>query len=592
MSALPNCTHIYAPAGQAGEYAPLAANPYRGCGHKCLAPETLIQMADGRARRVSDIKAGDQLIGVSREDATLRSWGWRITTTIVKNVWPTVQDAYRITLDDGKTAVCSGDHRWLTERGWKYVAGSSTGEDQRPHLTTNNLIRTLGAVALTQEHSEEFRRGYLSGMIRGDAHFGQQFRLALADIEALDRSEAFLNGFGFETARRPFINHSGVKPMEQVVIGRAGHERLRQLIVLGESAEWMRGWLSGIFDAEGSYSQVVRISNSDPAILEVTERAMDSLSLSHVRDVENDAGVAMIRLTGGRDAITRFFSTVNPAISRKFNLLGKALCTSSAVVGIESLGQSMEMFDVETTTENFVANGMISHNCAYCYVPAVLRMDRKEFDAGAVPREGFLGKLTKEAKKYQAAGITEQVMLSFTTDPYHPGDTSLTRETLLALKEHGLGFCTLTKGGSRALRDLDLFRADRDAFASTLTSLDPAFSAKWERGAASPEDRIGTLAAFHAAGIFTWVSLEPTLDVEASLAIVQATHSFVDLYKVGRANYLSMTRTTNWEDYTHRMIDLLASLGCRAYIKKDLQKYLPAGYPNPLRVPQHHGDQG
>ena len=29
------CNYIYAPRGQAGEYAPLAANPYRGCGHGC-----------------------------------------------------------------------------------------------------------------------------------------------------------------------------------------------------------------------------------------------------------------------------------------------------------------------------------------------------------------------------------------------------------------------------------------------------------------------------------------------------------------------------------------------------------------------------
>ena len=29
------CSIIYAPRGQAGEYAPLATNPYRGCGHKC-----------------------------------------------------------------------------------------------------------------------------------------------------------------------------------------------------------------------------------------------------------------------------------------------------------------------------------------------------------------------------------------------------------------------------------------------------------------------------------------------------------------------------------------------------------------------------
>lgn len=229
------------------------------------------------------------------------------------------------------------------------------------------------------------------------------------------------------------------------------------------------------------------------------------------------------------------------------------------------------------------------HKCAYCYVPAVLKMKRPEFDAGAIERPNFRAGFLKDAKKYQAAGITEQVMLSFTTDPYHPGDTSLTRKTLIELAAHGMGFCTLTKGGSRALRDLALFRTNRDAFASTLTTLDDAFSLKWERGAALPADRIAALRAFHEAGIFTWVSLEPTLDVESSLEIVRATHRFVDLYKIGRANYLKeITRTTDWQGYTLRMIDLCRDLGAAHYIKKDLQPYLPAGYHNPLRVQQHH----
>jgi DNA repair photolyase len=65
------------------------------------------------------------------------------------------------------------------------------------------------------------------------------------------------------------------------------------------------------------------------------------------------------------------------------------------------------------------------HGCAYCYVPQVLRMDRADFDAGAVERTDFLSALVRDARKYQALGITEQVMLSFTTDPYHPGDTSV-----------------------------------------------------------------------------------------------------------------------------------------------------------------------
>ena len=215
-------------------------------------------------------------------------------------------------------------------------------------------------------------------------------------------------------------------------------------------------------------------------------------------------------------------------------------------------------------------------------------MPRPEFDAGATPRPDFLAKLEKEARKYALMGSREQVMLSFTTDPYHPGDNTLTRDVLKMLMDYGLGFCTLTKGGSRALRDIDLFRPDRDAFASTLTSLDEAFSLKWERGAQLPGNRMDTLKAFHDAGIFTWVSLEPTLDTDSSLAIIEHTHKFVDLYKIGRANYLPITYSTDWEDYTHRIIELVGRLGVKHYIKKDLQPFLPEGYYNPKRIPQHH----
>lgn len=228
------------------------------------------------------------------------------------------------------------------------------------------------------------------------------------------------------------------------------------------------------------------------------------------------------------------------------------------------------------------------HKCSYCYVPKVLRMSRDEFDAGAVERQDFRAKLSKDAAKYQSLGVDEQVMLSFTTDPYAPSATSLTRETLETIRDHGMAICTLTKGGKRALQDIDLFRPDRDAFASTLTSTDDAFSQKWERGAALPADRMATLKAFHDRGIFTWVSLEPTLDCESSLDIIQRTHEYVDLYKVGRANYLPMTQSTDWESYTHRIIELVNELGVKHYIKRDLQKHLPADYYNPLRVAQHN----
>ena len=140
------------------------------------------------------------------------------------------------------------------------------------------------------------------------------------------------------------------------------------------------------------------------------------------------------------------------------------------------------------------------HDCLYCYVPAAIKMDRRAFHAGSVPKPDFADRVLKCARRCQREGITEQVLLSFSTDPYPPAHHLLTRTVLEILRDHELAYCTLTKGGHRALRDLDLFRPDRDAFASTLTSLDRDFSRKWERSATDPAERIDTLRRFHDAG--------------------------------------------------------------------------------------------
>ncbi|MCW2195116.1 DNA repair photolyase [Bradyrhizobium elkanii] len=235
------------------------------------------------------------------------------------------------------------------------------------------------------------------------------------------------------------------------------------------------------------------------------------------------------------------------------------------------------------------------HGCAYCYVPPATHIPRPTFDQGAVPRPGFLQRLERDIRRYQAAGISDghpadQVFITFSSDPFHHGDLSLTRQTMHALKDGGMAFCTLSKGGRRALSFLPEYRHERDAYACTLTTLDDDFSRTWERNAALPGERIAVLEAFHQAGIFTWVSLEPTLDAAASIAIVRATYRFVDLYKIGKANYVpKISKTIDWATYTDDVTRACRELGARHYVKRDLQAFLPPDYDNPLRVPQHHG---
>lgn len=234
------------------------------------------------------------------------------------------------------------------------------------------------------------------------------------------------------------------------------------------------------------------------------------------------------------------------------------------------------------------------HGCKYCYVPPATHQVRAEFDAGAVPRKDFLQRLAKDLIRYRKEGVVDghdadQIFVTFSSDPFHPGDLTMTWETMRALKRGGMAFCTLTKGGTRSLPFVGEYRPDRDSYAASLTSLDDEFSLMWEPRAALPGDRIAALKHFYEAGIFTWVSLEPTLDADASVAIVEETYPFVDLYKIGKVNYVpKVASKIDWQDYTDRVTAACRALGKKHYVKADLHKFLPAGYPNPLRVQQHH----
>lgn len=215
------------------------------------------------------------------------------------------------------------------------------------------------------------------------------------------------------------------------------------------------------------------------------------------------------------------------------------------------------------------------HGCVYCYAPSVLQRNREQFHQATGVRADILKKLEKDAAGYERAGERRQVLFCFTCDPYSnaASQTTVTREAIQICHNHNLNVCTLTKGGTRALRDIDLF-TERDSFASTLTSLDPEVSQTWEPGAASPAARCATLMEFHARGIPTWVSLEPVLDPDMVFEIIKKTAHYVDEYKVGVLNYHPHAKEIDWRKFGLDAIDLLEKLGKRYYIKADLKKWL------------------
>lgn len=212
------------------------------------------------------------------------------------------------------------------------------------------------------------------------------------------------------------------------------------------------------------------------------------------------------------------------------------------------------------------------HGCTYCYAPSATFTQREKFFSNPSVRSDILNQIKKEAS---ALKTSDPILLCFTCDAYQPFDveTGLTREVLGVFDFHKIPCQVLTKGGMRASRDFDILSKDRrNLFSVTLTHDDPKVSLEWEPGAALPGDRIESLKTAKDHGISTWVSFEPVFDPEAVYRLIEQTHKWVDLYKVGKLNYHKAAKDINWKEFREKAIALLEKHGKEYYIKDDLKK--------------------
>jgi DNA repair photolyase len=467
-------------------------NPYRGCTHACtycLSGDTRILMADGRTRELAQLSVGDQIYGTERRGSYRRY----VPTTVLAH-WSTTKPAYRVTLADGTRLVASGDHRFLTDRGWRYVTGTMNCSGRRPYLTTTNSLLGTGRFAESPKQDDDYRRGYLCGMVRGDAN--------LADREALDRSEEYLAGFGVPTTR-------------------AGVEAVTQLIEwptrVGDS--WTRGFLAGIFDAEGSCPQsVLRISNSDDTIIAAIATGLARFGFDHaIEDPGRTNRVRSVRLQGGLRERLRFFHTADPAITRKRTIDGLAVKGDAPlrVASIERLGFALPLYDITTGTGDFVAEGVISHNCFARKTHTYLDLDSgHDFDSRIVVKVNAPELLRKELSAASWRG--QPIAMGTNVDPYQraEGRYKLTRGILTVLGEYANPYSILTKG-TLVLRDLDLLteaaRVTDVRVSVSVGFVDQSLWRQVEPGAPSPQARLRVCRTLTDTGIGCGVLMAPIL---------------------------------------------------------------------------------
>lgn len=457
-------------------------NPYRGCSHACrycLAGDTPILMADGRTRPLSEVRAGDRIYGTERVGNRRRY----VTTRVLAH-WTTVKPAFRVTLRDGTQLIASGEHRFLTDRGWRHVA-SGACEDERRVLAPGDRLVGTGHFATPPKGGVDYQCGYLAGIAAGHGE--------PVDPRVLARAREFLTG-----------EESISLPIQRPDV---------------PSEEWHKGYLAGVFDVDGDFSRGrLRVGRTGRAALPEVVAALRRFDFAFVvEEAGHRSGVCRIRLTGGLGEHLRFLHTTDPANTGTDELSGMVLRSGLplTVATIEPLGLDLTLYDITTGTGDFIANGIVSHNCFARNTHTYLDLDAgQDFDSQIVVKVNAPEVLATQLRSPR--WTHEPVAMGTNTDPYQraEGRYQLMPGIIRALADSGTPFSILTKGTVLS-RDLPLLtEVGKDVEVGVGVSIalvDRELQRNLEPGTASPLARLDLVRKIVEAGLPCGVFVAPVL---------------------------------------------------------------------------------
>lgn len=214
-----------------------------------------------------------------------------------------------------------------------------------------------------------------------------------------------------------------------------------------------------------------------------------------------------------------------------------------------------------------------SNNCDYCYCkkgflgrtwdiqPRLKKCFVDELDAFNV----FKKELQLNISELRKDGL----FFTFTSDPMLPGTKEFIWDCVCEAVRNDIPVQLLTKRADfidSAIKEYQ--HKDMVAFGFTLTGCD-----EFEPGASSNADRIKAMQTLKSLGYRTFASIEPIINPDASMAVINASYEFCDLFKVG---VLSGKKDYDKKDISfmlEQIIDL-AKQGVRFYLKESFVEFI------------------
>lgn len=226
-----------------------------------------------------------------------------------------------------------------------------------------------------------------------------------------------------------------------------------------------------------------------------------------------------------------------------------------------------------------------SNGCTYCYLKKgrgakILGGDKptlkKCFKDETHALEVFEKELMQNLQELQESGI----FFSFSTDPMLPETIGLTKDAIGISITHKVPVTILTKrvdsvhvifeDENKAYEKVKFMAFSKFiAFGFTLTGHD-----EFEKGASTNQERIEAMKKLHDAGFKTFASIEPIIDFESSLKMIQQTKEFCELYKIGLMSGQKVDKSfyDKLRSFNLDVVNTLANYRANVYWKESIRK--------------------
>lgn len=265
-------------------------------------------------------------------------------------------------------------------------------------------------------------------------------------------------------------------------------------------------------------------------------------------------------------------------------------------MGTHSVIKSPKGAAREYARHSFSAYKRCKNGCTYCYLNrGVLG---KELGAGTPElrscfknEDEVVEKFEKELKSKKEQLIADGgVFFSFITDPCLPETFSLTRRCSLYSMLNGIPVTILTKMTNWVYDKswfLDLLeegeRTGLLCVGFTLTGHD-----EMEPNASPNTERISAMKLLHEQGIKTFASIEPIIDFDSSLKMIEKTIDFCDLYRIGlhsgvKSDYYDNEKLCFFIGQVEGLIELKQS-NTKVYWKESVRKRVSIAWHFPSNV--------